>query len=92
MPKPRKNESREDWMERCVPFVMKENKSNPQAVAICSSVYDRRAEGKELSEYGQCPTCGADGNMRERRINGNDICVNGHTYPSAKSLRLYTEE
>lgn len=34
------------------------------------------------SPYGSCPLCGAPGVMRERRPNGNDTCVNGHTYPS----------
>lgn len=32
--------------------------------------------------YGNCPICGAKGKTRERRINGNDKCENGHTYPS----------
>lgn len=39
---------------------------------------------KELGEsfYGSCPICGAVCRLRERRPYGNDICVNGHTYPS----------
>lgn len=35
--------------------------------------------------YGYCPICGAPGCTRERRLNGNDECTNGHSYPSAKS-------
>lgn len=41
---------------------------------------------KEKSSYGFCPTCKEAGRMRERRINGNDICVNGHTYPSRDAI------
>lgn len=37
--------------------------------------------------YGFCPICGAEGKQRERRVNGDDICRNGHKYPSAKSLK-----
>lgn len=32
--------------------------------------------------YKYCPICGAEGVSRERRINGNDTCRNGHTYRS----------
>lgn len=41
--------------------------------------------------YGFCPICGAQGKLRERRINGDDTCVNGHKYPSAKSLNSRPE-
>ncbi len=36
--------------------------------------------------YGSCPHCWAPGGKRERRPNGNDTCINGHVYPSAKAL------
>ena len=36
--------------------------------------------------YGYCPKCGARGQQRERRINGNDKCENGCTYPSRDAL------
>lgn len=32
--------------------------------------------------YGYCPHCGAKGVSRERRMDGNDTCGNGHCYPS----------
>lgn len=32
--------------------------------------------------YGYCPVCGAPGVARERRLNGDDRCQSGHTYPS----------
>lgn len=37
--------------------------------------------------YGYCPTCGGIVTMRERRINGDDICENGHRYPSSQSQK-----
>jgi len=36
--------------------------------------------------YGFCPKCGATGQSRERRMNGDDKCAAGHTYPSRESL------
>lgn len=36
--------------------------------------------------YGFCPICGESGISRERRIDGNDRCKNGHIYPSKSSL------
>lgn len=35
--------------------------------------------------YGFCPICGVAGTERERRLNGDDRCANGHKYPSAKA-------
>ena len=35
---------------------------------------------------GFCPKCGAVGQSRERRMNGDDKCASGHTYPSRESL------
>lgn len=36
--------------------------------------------------YGFCPTCKAPGKARERRLDGNDVCENGHKYPSKSAL------
>ena len=36
--------------------------------------------------YGYCPRCGELGMSRERRLNGNDRCENGHSYPSSTSV------
>jgi hypothetical protein len=33
-------------------------------------------------DYGRCPTCGGVGRARERRPNGDTICVNGHKHSS----------
>lgn len=38
-----------------------------------------------VAVYGYCPICGAEGVMRERRLNGYDKCAKGHTYPSSKA-------
>ena len=36
--------------------------------------------------YGRCPICGKPGVSRERRINGNDTCEDGHKYPSKDAV------
>lgn len=36
--------------------------------------------------YGYCPKCGAPGVMRERQPFGDDVCENGHQYPSKSAL------
>ena len=36
--------------------------------------------------YSRCPTCNGAGVEREKRLNGNDTCLNGHTYPSADAV------
>jgi hypothetical protein len=46
-----------------------------------------KAENKsKFYPYGKCPKCGAKGIMRERRINGDDMCANRHKYPSKEAL------
>lgn len=37
--------------------------------------------------YGYCPRCGEKGSQRERRPNGNDLCVKGHSYPSKEAVK-----
>lgn len=39
-----------------------------------------------LPSYGRCPHCGGNVVTRERRINGNDTCEDGHVYPSRCSV------
>ena len=36
--------------------------------------------------YGVCPTCKRPSISRERRIDGNDTCENGHVYPSKDAI------
>jgi len=45
-----------------------------------------------VAVYGYCPECGAKGVQRERRPDGNDKCINGHTYPSSKALAQPEQE
>lgn len=42
MPTPQEDESREDFVSRCIPIVLEEGtaSSNDQAVAICNSLYE----------------------------------------------------
>lgn len=40
--------------------------------------------------YGRCPVCERTVASRERRPNGNDLCVAGHTYPSREALEFVT--
>lgn len=39
MPTPNKDESKEDFIKRCVPILISEGKDNKQAVAVCYSLY-----------------------------------------------------
>lgn len=48
MPKPTSDESRSDYMKRCVPMLIDEGKDKDQAVAICSSMWEQAK--KELFE------------------------------------------
>ena len=47
----------------------------------------KRVEGNPCA-YGYCPQCGARGVSRERRVDGNDTCANGHVYPSNAADRV----
>lgn len=47
---------------------------------------DPKLTPREPTSYGPCPICGAAGVSRERRLNGNDKCANGHTYPSSGAM------
>ncbi len=40
-----------------------------------------------MSDYGFCPYCCAQVELRERRPDGNDICENMHEYPTKLSTR-----
>jgi len=42
MPTPKKGESRNDFMSRCIPQVMNEGKRQNQAIAICNSIWENR--------------------------------------------------
>jgi hypothetical protein len=40
-PNPKQGESQKDYLDRCVPFFVKEGRSSKQSVAICSSIFNR---------------------------------------------------
>lgn len=46
------------------------------------------ASESDRSAYGYCPVCGGECEDRERRLNGNDTCVNGHVYPSRTAVHV----
>ena len=41
-PKPQANESKDDFMKRCIPMLIDEGKDNDQAVAICNSLWEEK--------------------------------------------------
>lgn len=47
MPDPNKGESKEKFMARCIPVLVKEGRKAGQAVAICSSMYDQYKKHKK---------------------------------------------
>lgn len=62
--------------------------------ALVDTTVDKSGQGSDTpvmaGMYGYCPVCKAKGNIRERRPDGNDHCVNGHTYPSREALNTPT--
>ncbi len=41
-PKPGKDESKEDFMKRCIPMLIDEGKEKDQAIAICNQLFDEK--------------------------------------------------
>lgn len=56
-----------------------------------NEVLEIMREQRTESVYGYCPICGAEGVLRERRMNGNDRCENGHIYPSRDRFNTYQQ-
>lgn len=52
MPTPRRDESYEDWMARCIPVLIDEGRDRDQAVAICASMWEEREKKKHEKEEG----------------------------------------
>lgn len=52
MPVPKPNEeTRDEWMDRCIPVLMDEGNENDQAYAICDSMWeDAQEEDSKKSE------------------------------------------
>ena len=51
----------------------------------------KHEHAKNNAPYGFCPICGCAGTSREKRINGNDTCVSGHTYASKEAQLVETD-
>lgn len=61
MPTPKADESRPDFMSRCTPMLVDEGKTQDEAVAACSSMYDNKCyncsgKGSILKEAGTADT------------------------------------
>ena len=46
LPKIKKDEKKQDYLKRCIPVELKAGKSTNQAIAICSSEYERQKKAK----------------------------------------------
>lgn len=65
-----------------------DNNRRFEARALYTCPAPAKDEGAEASKapYGYCPVCGSPGALRERRLNGDDICKEGHRYPSQNAV------
>jgi len=50
MPEPSSDETREEWMARCIPYLINEGREQDQAVAICSSMWEQAKNEKATFE------------------------------------------
>lgn len=50
--KPRKNESKNDFIQRCVPAEVNSGRDQSQAVAICYSIWKQHRRKKDAEESG----------------------------------------
>lgn len=50
MPKPKKNERKEEFIARCVPILLEEGKSKDQAVAVCYSMWENKEGAGKVSK------------------------------------------
>jgi len=46
LPKVKPSEKKKDYLKRCIPVEIKAGKAPNQALAICSSEYERQKKGK----------------------------------------------
>lgn len=46
MPQPKPGESKNDYLQRCIPQLIHEGRQQDQAIAICYSMYDRHTNHK----------------------------------------------
>lgn len=51
MPKPKKGESKKDYVSRCIPIMIdKEGRKPDQAAAICYSIYKQKGSSKKFKK------------------------------------------
>lgn len=46
MPKPKENETKDEFIERCIPIVIREGKNREQAYVICKSLWTNKVKNK----------------------------------------------
>jgi len=44
VPTPSDGETRQEWMARCIPVLIDEGRTQDQAVAVCSSMWDNKVD------------------------------------------------
>lgn len=66
MPTPQEGETREEWLERCIPVLVEEGREQDEAVAICNSMWEEKDKKYILHSHTQqvYATKDADGNWR----------------------------
>lgn len=63
MPTPGDNESRDDFLDRCIPMLIDEGKPQDQAVAQCISIYENRGKNMEKLKDGIMTKHNDDGSV-----------------------------
>ena len=51
MPEPTAGESKKEYIDRCIPYLVKEGKPQDQAVAICYSMWKQKRESTLIEKY-----------------------------------------
>jgi Ribonuclease G/E len=100
MPSVKEGETRDEYMERCVPVVMKEGLDNKAAVGKCEGMYSdnyQEAQTAPLGTIREAAGCmddatDEDGVFKNVKILGIGRSMNGREYPPetiAKAAHLY---
>lgn len=68
---PAPNESKEEFLPRCIEYVINEGKESEQAVAICSNLWEGRFQEDSYSDYPQSAKDNAERGIRLNEELGN---------------------
>ena len=68
---PAPNESKEDFLPRCIEYVINEGKESEQAVAICSNLWEGRFQEDSYNDYPQSAKDNAERGIRLNEELGN---------------------